>query len=360
MNGEPPTDDRLFRRLRVFVASPRDVQAERDAIGRVIDEINLTIGAISPEKRLFIELVKWETHVPPGLGRPQGLVNDSVQDYDVFVGILWKRMGTPTGVADSGTEEEFQLARRKWEEDRSTPVLLYFCQAPFPPPRTTDEVDQLGKVVAFKNGLATSGLVADYATHDSFADVVRPHLLLTISKLASRTGEPAVTASAVAEAVKAESGSILPRIEELATCYETLRRTMEPGDARTRQMEIVASSMRSLALAGRSLAAQFASSDSPGKRLALVSFLEVLPDKDYVSWLAGRLAHERPFVGYRAAMALLAAARTLDELDLPVLATEISRAKSSLELQGKAGTDRWLVLETAEEEVRRRRPPPHE
>ena len=100
-----------FRRVRIFVASPSDVQSEREQLAKVINELNLTITAIAPEKRVLLELVRWETHVSPSLGRdPQDVVNRQIGEYDLFVGILWKRMGTPTAVATSGTEEEFNRA----------------------------------------------------------------------------------------------------------------------------------------------------------------------------------------------------------------------------------------------------------
>jgi hypothetical protein len=96
-----------------------------------------------------LELVRWETHVHPDLGLDaQKVVNDQIGDYDIFVGVMWKRLGTQTTTAGSGTEEEFRRAYERWQKE-SLPVLFYFCQAPFPPPRTKEEVEQLGKVGTF-------------------------------------------------------------------------------------------------------------------------------------------------------------------------------------------------------------------
>ena len=336
-----------FRRLRVFVASPSDVAIERQAIRRVVDELNLTIEAIAPEKRLFIELVRWETHVAPGLGRPQGVVNDAVSEYDVFVGILWRRMGTPTGVADSGTQEEFMIAKSRWEKNRTLPVLLYFCQVPFPPPRTLDEVEQLSRVVSFKGSLATSGLIAEYDSHEAFADMVRPHLLLAIGRLASA----APLTNVVDAAARADAASTRRRIDELSARYEGIRSTMLPGGERTRAMEVVASSMRSHALAGYTLIDELITSESAGHRLAAVSFLEVTPDIRHVDWLGARLSAEAPFIGYHAALALLAATRTLEPKDLPTVEAAIERAQASLAREVQIGTDRSLVLQQARVEL---------
>src|SRR5688500_15952766 len=47
-------------------------------------------------------------------------------------------------------------------------------------------------------------------------------------------------------------------------------------------------------------------------------------DARHVPWLAERVAKEKPFVGYHAAIALLAAARTLPEGDLPQVGEVVS------------------------------------
>ena len=114
------------KKIRIFVASPGDVQSERLQLSKVVDELNTTISAIAPEKQIFLELIKWETHVHPGLGRdPQEVVNQQIGKYDIFVGIIWKRLGTPTALARSGTEEEFQHAYSIWQKNKSFPVLFY-------------------------------------------------------------------------------------------------------------------------------------------------------------------------------------------------------------------------------------------
>lgn len=112
-------------RIRVFVASPGDVTVERAALGRVVRDVNLAIDAFAPD-RAIVELPEWETDVVPGMGRAQGVINRQIGDYDFLVGIMWRRFGTPTGVAGSGTEEEFRRAYRQWEATGSPEILFYF------------------------------------------------------------------------------------------------------------------------------------------------------------------------------------------------------------------------------------------
>ena len=72
LGGRMPTEGAVSndskRILKIFVASPGDVRKEREALVRVISELNQTLTILAPEKGLALELVRWETHVAPGLG----------------------------------------------------------------------------------------------------------------------------------------------------------------------------------------------------------------------------------------------------------------------------------------------------
>ena len=67
----------------------------------------------------------------PGKGRPQELINEDVNSCDLFVLLLWRRWGTPSGKYSSGTEEEFELARQLSEANKGKPAIwLYFKKVP--------------------------------------------------------------------------------------------------------------------------------------------------------------------------------------------------------------------------------------
>lgn len=159
-------------KVRVFIASPGDVAFERSELAKVIEELNTTIG---PHKNIVLELVRWETHCNPSMGRPQGVINTQIGKYNIFVGVMWKRFGSPTGIADSGTEEEFRNAYAEWEKDQTLPILFYFSQKQYQL-RTPEEVQQCGKVLAFRNELEEKGLVWEYLDERDFSNVVRPHI----------------------------------------------------------------------------------------------------------------------------------------------------------------------------------------
>src|SRR5215510_8771826 len=94
--------------LRIVVASPGDVQAERNALATVVEELNhgiaraLRSACTSPG----------EADAYPGfhLEGPQGLIDPilRIETCDILIGIFWKRFGTPVIDAQSGTEHEFR------------------------------------------------------------------------------------------------------------------------------------------------------------------------------------------------------------------------------------------------------------
>jgi hypothetical protein len=81
-------------------------------------------------------LVRWETDTYPGTGAdPQSIINSQIGDtYDVFIGIIWSRFGTPTPRAPSGTAEEFHRAVSRIK-DGAPDVMIYFKDAPINPSR---------------------------------------------------------------------------------------------------------------------------------------------------------------------------------------------------------------------------------
>jgi hypothetical protein len=89
-------------------------------LSKSLIELNLTISALAPEKAILLELVRWETHVPPLIAdEPEKVVLDHVGAYDIFFGIMWTRMGTPTTEAQSGNREKM------WSQNVGEPLV--FC-----------------------------------------------------------------------------------------------------------------------------------------------------------------------------------------------------------------------------------------
>lgn len=171
------------RKIRIFVASPSDLKDERERLPKVVEELNRLIGQ---EKNIVLELVSWETHVAPDMGRAQTIINHQVGPYDIFIGMMWKRFGTPTGTANSGTQEEFDTAFEYWKTKHAPRIMFYFNQAPYSL-STPEEAEQLRRVLEFRTQLQKQGFVKDYNEPDQFEQFVREHLNIAIRELIERS-----------------------------------------------------------------------------------------------------------------------------------------------------------------------------
>jgi hypothetical protein len=178
----------LTRVLEVFVASPGDTAGERSRLERVVAEIN---GVHRPgPTAVRLELVKWETHARPAAGRPQDVVFDTTtRSPDLLIGVFRQRLGTPTGVADSGTVEEIENALAFWKQfqqgrGRRIDILLYFKKPPYDI-NSEDEHEQLGRVLRFRKRISPELLVWDYDEVEDFESAVRRHLSMVVEEWTS-------------------------------------------------------------------------------------------------------------------------------------------------------------------------------
>lgn len=184
--------------LRIFVSSPRDVADERDRLERVVNQLNANIAL---DNGLHLELIRWEKKCHPGVGRTgQAVVNSQIGTYDLFVGILWNRLGTPTGDAESGTREEFDCAYAQWRRNKSSlEIWFYFNEQPFNP-KSHEELTQKGKVLDFRQELENDkGLLTwTYNGSANFEEQIRSHLEAFIRKYMSQSRPPSDSPDSIA------------------------------------------------------------------------------------------------------------------------------------------------------------------
>jgi hypothetical protein len=181
---------------------------------------------------------------------------------------------------------------------------------------------------------------------------VRPHLLQVLRR-AMVADEPARQSAAIPSSTR-DLDFVRSHLLGLSAEYAKTRADMPSGDVRTRQMEIIVTKMRSVALAATPLLRSLADSRVPGERLAAISILQVTPQTEYVEWLGERCLEDQPFLVYHAAVALLTSVRTLDCVHRPRLEGAIQ--KGLAHLGNKQSTDRYRALAGALEELRARCP----
>ncbi len=93
----------------VLISSPNDLQADRDAVEEVIDELNELLRSRSIRLRAW----RWEKSATPGIGdEGQDVVRRSyrIDEFDLVIGLLGAKLGTPTSGAPSGTVSEIREA----------------------------------------------------------------------------------------------------------------------------------------------------------------------------------------------------------------------------------------------------------
>ncbi|MBK8055343.1 MAG: DUF4062 domain-containing protein [Saprospiraceae bacterium] len=177
--------------IKIFLASPSDVKAERELIFALKDDLDHLIG--KPHSVRF-EFVNWERNAYPGIGEDaQDVINHNIKDdYDIFIGIFWQRFGTPTNRAESGTKEEYDRAYKKFKSDPySSHIMLYFKTAP--PDNIYDlNFDQFEKVKIFKRDLQTQGaLYWEFSKTDELKNLLFIHLSSLIrDKFIDKTNIP--------------------------------------------------------------------------------------------------------------------------------------------------------------------------
>jgi hypothetical protein len=150
-------------------------------ITKVIPELNKLHGS---REGFNLEGLLWETDSYPGLGvDAQDVLNRQLADYDIFVGIMNARFGTPTHRGDSGTEEEFDRALdRYFSHPKDIRILFYFRNATM---KFYDfDIEQAWRVREFRARIQRQGmLVGEYAIPEEFRAKVQKDLLLTVREL---------------------------------------------------------------------------------------------------------------------------------------------------------------------------------
>jgi hypothetical protein len=196
-------DSRVYR---ILIASPSDVDEEREIAVKTIQDWNDLHSYI---RRITLLPLRWETHVAPEYGkRPQEVINrEIVDECDLLIGIFWTRIGASTGSAVSGTLEEIERVG-----NANKPVMLYFSSVGADPAGLN--LEQLGRLVEFRRKTYPNGLIESYKTRIEFREKLLSHLErkvrdlqqsegsghspLTLSLLSPDTGEPVGGSYAVA------------------------------------------------------------------------------------------------------------------------------------------------------------------
>lgn len=174
--------------IKIFISCPGDVTKEKDAVKTVCHSLENIM--VKHEKSIRLHVHDWRDIVSDYDQRPQDVVNSVFNEYDIYIGILHMRFGTPTGKVnpttgknfESGTEEEFYLAvDKKRIEEKNIEIFLFFKE-PMRAPKTKQESEQLTKVLEFQEKIASSGWINKFRDNE-FSDPIHALLLDYVFKI---------------------------------------------------------------------------------------------------------------------------------------------------------------------------------
>jgi len=145
-------------------------------MANVIAELN---RGVAKDRQLHLELARWETDAAPDVhpDGPQGVIDAAldIQKAEIVVGIFWKRFGTPTKTAASGTEHELRAAFQNFRAAGKPRVMIYFKEAERPL-KTAEDYEQFSRVLRFREEFAPQGLYWTFQDPPEFEGLVRRHL----------------------------------------------------------------------------------------------------------------------------------------------------------------------------------------
>ena len=160
--------------IKCFIASPGDTAEERDACEKVFEDINNGLGKISGFR---LSSLRWEKDIYSSVGEyGQQVINEQVDgNYDLFIGIMKTRFGTPTPQAGSGTEEEFNNAYEKHKNGEIDNIFFYFGN-PSISPYEIDYV-QFQKVKDFRKRIGEQGVLhMEFVNTEDFKEKLKQDL----------------------------------------------------------------------------------------------------------------------------------------------------------------------------------------
>lgn len=138
--------------LKLFISCPSDIATELDSIRLIIDEINKTTGK---QGGYILQTLNWDVDTYTAIGEDaQDVINSQIEnEFDILIGILWQKLGTPTKRDKSGTVEEIN----RTIEDSNKHFLIYFNTKA----ENLNEINliELQKINDFKKELSSKGVL---------------------------------------------------------------------------------------------------------------------------------------------------------------------------------------------------------
>jgi Domain of unknown function (DUF4062) len=153
--------------VQIFLASPGDLQDERQAAKAAVDAFN---RRWADWLGIQVELIGWEDTFKR-FGRPQEQINLDLDRCEAFIGMMWRKWGSPPGGHyTSGFEEEFERATKNRKSSGRPEMTLFLkkIDAEF----LKDQGPDLKKVLTFRERIISERLILfeDFGTLREFEE----------------------------------------------------------------------------------------------------------------------------------------------------------------------------------------------
>ncbi|MHB1044212.1 MAG: DUF4062 domain-containing protein, partial [Eubacteriales bacterium] len=170
--------------VRVFIASPSDVQAEREMVKRSIDNLSRRLESL---RSMSLIPVSWEEFAPIASASPdrvfQHRIISRLEPCNLFIGILYKRYGTAIDQLNglSGTEVEFDSALENRDRIK---IMTYFRDQGLTTAADPEVISQLNKVNLLKKRLVKAGLpYQSYESPEEFGERIHFDLMEAVLEM---------------------------------------------------------------------------------------------------------------------------------------------------------------------------------
>ncbi|MCP4220755.1 MAG: hypothetical protein GY765_39370 [bacterium] len=182
-----------IKKVRIFVASPENVQPERKCLEKLVEGFNRS-GDMAEQAGLTFEVLDWKEHSAAD-DREAGQVDRApVEKWDIFIGIIWLRFSKHDDLdaengSQCGAEEEFKRAYGEWKQFGRPNVVFYRCHRPLPP--SDIDIDQLKKVQGFFEQFERDGqhpgIYHIFEDTSEFEHLIRENLIDHLKRFESKS-----------------------------------------------------------------------------------------------------------------------------------------------------------------------------
>ena len=166
---------------KIFISSPGDLQEQREVVDQAIESLSKTYE----HRGITIKSWRWEEQVASKLGvLPQDHVFESLGQYDIYLGLMAARFGTPTGNYGSGTEAEFEDAIARYKDQKIlTAAFLFKNTSINAVSLRSNDILQLSRLVEFKERVGQLGIYSQFSENVDLALLVTEIVSTAIDKV---------------------------------------------------------------------------------------------------------------------------------------------------------------------------------